>query len=235
MAGLLLAVLLASIVVLPIAAWATVDSGYPYLVDGKSRITKDFEGLKDSGVVQATDEYFIHTEFSNPDGQPKDLKSVYYVVNVIDYDRYTHNVDINTYGNRTIEGRAVSNYRIPWVPLVPGNYTIETFLVSNYEVPRALTSVATFQVNVDEKIDALGEGESNNRLRVESINEAENSVTIAYEYCDEVYPYTHGATATLHPGERVAIKSVDAFLSAIQQGKAVFRFTSNGGTDVCLV
>lgn len=235
MAGFLHIVLLAGVVcMLPIAAWASTG-GYPYLTDGKGKITDDFDGNKESRTVNATDYYFIYVEFNNPVDQPVDLVRVFHVVNVIDHEGYPHYVGANNYGNHTVEGHATSEYSFFWNPLVPGNYTVETFLVSDYEVPRALTSVTTFQVNVDEKIDVLGEGESNNRLQVESINEADNSVTIAYDYCDEVYPYTHSATITLQPGEYVAINSVDAFLAGIQEGKAIFRFMSNGGSDICLV
>jgi hypothetical protein len=217
-----------------VIAWAA-DSGYPYMMEGRGKITTEFEGHKESSIVNATDYYYIYTEFSNPAEQPKDLVRVFYVVNVIDSYGYPQYVDANNYGNRTVAGHASSGYALLWNPLVPGNYTIKTFLVSSYDAPQALSSVATFHVNVDEKVDTLGEGESNNRLRVESINKADNSVTIAYDYCDEIIPYMHSTKAALHPGEHVSINSVDAYLADIRGGNATFRFVSNGGSDFCLL
>ncbi|WP_415283764.1 hypothetical protein [Candidatus Nitrososphaera sp. FF02] len=236
MAEFLLVILLASIVcVLPIVTWAAAGSGYPYLIDGKGKIMDDFSGNRESRTVNATDYYFIYVEFSNPAEQPTDLVRVFHIVNVIDDKGYPHFVDGNNYGNHTVAGHAPSEYSFFWNPLVPGNYTVETFLVSDYETPQALTNVVTFQVNVDEKVAALGEGQSNGRLQVDIVNEADNSATISYDYCDEIPPYMHHTSATLHPGEYVSINSVDAYLAEIRGGIATFKFVTNGGSDFCLL
>lgn len=132
-------------------------------------------------------------------------------------------------------GLASSKYTLLWNPLVPGTYTIETFLVSSYDTPQPLSNVATFHVNVDEKVDTLREGESNNRLQVEKISEADNSVTIAYDYCDKTIPYKHSNKAALRSGEHVSINSVDVYLTEIRGGNAIFRFAPNGGSDFCLL
>jgi hypothetical protein len=219
----------------PMISWATVYHDYPYLTEGTGTITNDFDGHEESRTVNATDYYYIHTEFSNPAVQPKDLAHVFYIVNVIDSDGYSQYVDANNYGNQTVAGLASSKYTLLWNPLVTGKYTIETFLVSSYDAPQPLSSVTTFHVTVDEKVDTLGEGESNNRLRVERINEADNSVTVAYDYCDDTIPYTHSTKTTLHQGEHVSINSVDAYLAEIRGGNATFRFVSNGGSDICLL
>ncbi|MEP0826801.1 MAG: hypothetical protein HRF40_15120 [Nitrososphaera sp.] len=205
------------------------------MTEGIGKITDDRDGNIASKIVNATDSYIIYSEFRNPAERPVDLEHVFYVVNVIDHEGYSQYVSANNYGNHTVLGRATSGYQLSWKPLVPGNYTIITFLVSNWETPVPLSTTTTFSVNVDEKIDTLREGESNNRLKVESINESNDSVTVVYDYCDDMYPYQHSATATLHPGEYVAINSVDAYLSGIRNDKAIFRFDSNGGSDICLV
>lgn len=205
------------------------------MTEGIGKITDDHHGNRESRTVNATDYYFIYTEFRNPAEQPVDLVGVHYVVNVIDHEGYSHFVGANLYGNRTISGQANFGFQDAWQPVVPGNYTIIAFLISDWETPQPLSTRASFSVNVDEKIDMLGEGESNNRLEVENINEADNSVTVAYDYCDNIIPYMHSTTATLHPGEFVSINSVDAYLSDIREGQAIFRFASNDGTDVCLL
>jgi len=208
---------------------------YTYMTAGIGKIADDHDGNMESRIVNVTDYYFIYTELRNPAEQSVDLVHVYYVVNVIDNEGYSHVVGGNNYGNRTVPSHDTYGYQYPWQPHVPGNYTIITFLVSDWETPRPLSTPTSFGVNVSEKVDMLAEGESNNRLRVENINEADNSITIAYDYCDDTIPYMHSTTATLHTGEHVPINSVDAYLTDIQENKAIFRFVSNDGTDICLL
>ncbi|MEO9294204.1 MAG: hypothetical protein ABI347_01225 [Nitrososphaera sp.] len=199
------------------------------------RITDDYEGKIETKIVNATDHYFIYSEFRNPAEQPVNLTRVFYVVNVIDDEGYSQFVDGNNYGNHTISSYSTHGYQVHWQPLLPGNYTIITFLVSDWDTPQPLSTATSFRINVGEKVDVLGEGDSNNRLQVESINVVDNTVTIAYDYCDERIPYQHSTTAVLHPGNHVPINSVDAYLTDIRGKEAVFRFVSNGGTDICLI
>lgn len=132
-------------------------------------------------------------------------------------------------------GNQSSLFSLPWNPQIAGEYTIRTFLISGLDTPQVLTGVATFNVTVKEKIDKLGEGQENYRLHAESIDSSSNSVKIIYNFCDETPPYIHEATATLYVGDHARINSADAYFLGIEEGKAVFKFLANGGSDVCLI
>lgn len=67
-------------------AWALIYNNYPYLTEGRGNITNDFRGHEESRTVNATDHYYIHTVFSNPAAQSKDLVCVFYIVNVVDHN-----------------------------------------------------------------------------------------------------------------------------------------------------
>ena len=90
--------------------------------------------------------------------------------------------------------------------------------------------MATSRAIVSEKIDLLGEGESNDRLLVQSINMTDGSVSVIETYCD-VSPYHNQIKITMHEGEGVSIAAVDAYFLGIEAGRAKFRFAANAGWE----
>lgn len=228
---------------LPIRAEAAAtndDDNYPYFTGGIVSISKDVRGSKvvDDQALNVTDYYHIHTDYADAaKAHSKDILFIFYVVLVTDENGYTDFVDAGPYGNITAGIVRWSGYSSSyWVPQTPGEYTVRTFLVSGFDNPQSLSTVATSQVKVKEKIDMLGEGQSNSRLQVENVDLADNSVKISYNFCDESHPYSHRTEATLHLGDHVSINSVNAYLLSIQDDeKAIIKFVANGGSDICLI
>jgi len=222
---------------LELSAWAATDHESPQLKEGMVSISEDFGGLRiqDKDSLNATDYYYIQAKFSNPSEEIIYLPKVFYVVSVLDQYGIAHYVDANTYGDQILEGGDISGYSIIWFPQVPGPYTVKTFLVSDWDNPQVISTLTTFQVKVNEKIDVLEEGGSNSRLEVESINTADGTVKIVFNYCDENPPYSHRGGASLRPGDYVSINAVDAYFVGMKDDKAIFRFDANGGSDICLL
>jgi hypothetical protein len=210
------------------------------LTAGQVSLSKDFNGhevIEDVAALNATEEYVVRAKFSNLAEEPKTVSNVYNVVLVLDRNGNGVYLGANTYGSQIVGGGNFSEFVLFWTPVEPGEYTIRTFLISDWERPQIASGLATYQVKVNEKIDKLGEGDSNDRLVVESIDEINNSVNIIYNFCDETFPYSHKAEAVLSVGEYVSSNSVDAHFLGLEEGKAVFRFEANGGEfpEVCLV
>lgn len=92
MARYLLAIVFVSLLfIFPVAASsASSVTGYPYMTEGRGKITDDHDGRIESRIINATDTYIIYSEFSNPAEQPVDLVRVHYVINVIDHEGYSH-------------------------------------------------------------------------------------------------------------------------------------------------
>jgi hypothetical protein len=213
------------------------ESSVPHLTKGIVSISEDFNGfrIQDKDALNATDYYYIQSKFSNPSVETIYLSKVFYTVSVLDQFGIAHYVDANNYGDQIVESGGVSDYSILWFPQAPGPYTVKTFLVSDWDNPHLVSTLATFQAKVNEKIDELEEGESNSRLEVESINTVDGTVKIVFNYCDDNPPYSHRGEASLHIGDHVAINAVDAYFVGIEDEKAIFRFDANGGDDFCLV
>lgn len=238
--GFLIIILLLSsfLCLLPIDTEATINDDYPSLTDGQVSVSINFSGSRvvDSHSLNATDYYFIHAEFSNLAEETKTILNVFHVVLVVDQNNYTDHVGLGTYGNQTVAGHGSSGFSSFWVPRAPGEYTIRTFLISGLDNPQILSPVATFHVMVKDKIDTLGEGESNDRLLVQSINLTDNSVHVIETFCVGS-SYHDEVEATLHIGEHVSIAAVDAYFLGIEGGKAIFRLEASASweSDYCLI
>ncbi|MGI0015903.1 MAG: hypothetical protein ACREBU_20990 [Nitrososphaera sp.] len=212
---------------------------FPYLTNGQVFISENFRGhkVRDNQSLNVTDYYFIQTNFINDDQETKSFSQVYFVAMVLDQDGIGHYVDLNTYGEKVWSGNESSLFSIPWfLPQLPGEYTIKTFLISGLDTPQVLTRVATLNVTVNEKIDKLGEGESNSRILVQSINITDNSVHVIETFCVGS-SYHDEVEAILHVGERVSIAAVDVYFLGIEGSKAIFRLEANASweSDVCLI
>lgn len=216
---------------------AQEEDVFPYLTNGQVYISEDFGGgiVRDSQSLNGTDYYFIQSNFMNSDKENKSFSQVYYVVMVLDQDGIAQLADLHTYGEKAWSGNQSSLFSGFYNPQLPGKYTIKTFLISGLDTPQVLTRVATFNVTVKEKIDKLGESQENYRLHVESIDSSNNSVKIDYNFCDEIRPFIHKANATLYVGDHVSINAADAYFMGLEDGKAVFKFVANGGSDACLI
>lgn len=215
----------------------TPEDQFPYVTAGKVTIADSYRDarLQDGTILNVTDYYFVYTQFNNHSQEPQFLRNVYYALMIVDQNGVATDVGFNTYGNRTVHGQGFHDFQLNWVPRAPGEYTIRSFLISGFEKPQILSDVATSQMTVKEKIVVLGEGESNYRLRVENINQTENSVHVIETYCVGS-SYHREVEATLHVGEYVSIAAVDAYFLGIQDdGRAVFRFESNENEDDCLI
>jgi hypothetical protein len=235
---LILIILIPSVIICAgIKAVFAVDDEFPYLTNGQAYISKDFHGIdtRNSQTLNATDHYYIQTIFRNADQETRSFPEVYFVVMVTDQDGYAQFVGMNTYGEKVWSANQSNLFSFQWNPQNPGRYTIKSFLISSVDTPQILTSVETFNVTVVDKVDKLGVGEENYRLHVESIDSSNNSVSIVYSYCDETAPYRHNTNATLYARDYVSINAADAYFMGLEDGKAVFRFVTNGGIDACLL
>ena len=213
------------------------EDSFPYLTNGQVFISEDFRGhnIRDDQTLNGTDYYYVQSNFINNDTETKSFSQVYFAVMVVDQDDIAHVADLNTYGDQVWSESESSLFSLLWDPQLPGNYTIRTFLISGLDAPQILTSAATLDATVIEKIDKLGEGEANYRLHVDKIDTSNNTVSIVYNFCDERHPYTHKTKATLGVGDHVSINAADAYFLMLEDGKALFKFVSNGGSDICLV
>lgn len=222
---------------LEIRSGVAQEDSFPHLTNGEVFISENFNGddIRDGHSLNGTDRYYIQTNFVNNDTQAKSFSQVYFVVLIIDQDGIARVADLNTYGEQLWSEGESSLFSLPWNPQLPGKYTIRTVLISGLDTPQILSRVATLDATVIEKIDKLGEGEENYRLRLDKIDASNNTVKIVYNFCDERYPYTHRANATLNVGDHVSINAADAYFLGLEDGKGLFKFVSNGGSDICLV
>lgn len=234
---LISAVLLTVVFSLQTGSGTAQEDVFPYLTNGQVYVSEDFGGgiVRDSQSVNATDYYYIQTNFINSDKETKSFSQVYFAVQVTDQDGIAHVADLQTYGEKVWSGNQSSLFSAWWNPQFPGNYTIRTFLISGLDTPQILTNMATVNETVRDKIDKLGAGQENYRLHVESIDSSNNSAQIHYDFCDETRPFIHSTNATLYVGDHVSINAADVYFMGLEDGKAVFKFVANGGSDACLI
>jgi hypothetical protein len=236
--GLLSAVLQMTVLILaptfPFASGS--DAEFPYVTALRTEI---FGGYADPEYPESpplvTDYYEVYTTFKNPSAENRNLESVYYVLMIVDEFDYSASLEMNTYGNRTVAGFGVKDFRMTWIPKEPGDFTIKSFLISGLEHPQILSDVGILNVTVKEKIVVLGEGESDQRLLVDSIEQSKETVTVFSNYC-EVNSYEPRYSANLNVGESFRVKAVDAYFLGIgDDGKAMFRYEANNDEDGCLI
>ncbi|MEP0826026.1 MAG: hypothetical protein HRF40_11120 [Nitrososphaera sp.] len=221
---------------------AAVYDDFPALINGEISIAlatpRGTSQITGNESISAANYYEIQSNFLNPEDSPKNLSRVYFVSLVVDQYGYTHEVAMNTYGDRTIPAQNYYDFHNPWFPQAAGEYRIRTFLVSGLDPPQILTPALTAYVTVSERIELLGIGESNERIVVQNINLTDNSVDIRETHCVGS-SYHKEVEATLHAGEHVTIGVVDVYFLGIEEenNKAKFRFEANSGMeeDYCLI
>jgi len=215
------------------------DDSFPYLTSDKVFVSEDPYGndVVDSQSLKVTNYYYVQTSITNKSPDTKEFPAVYPVVMILDQNDVAQYVGFNNYGGQSWLANRSIVFQVPWfLPQLPGKYTVKTFLISGLENPLVLTRIATLNITVSERIEKLREGQSNERIRVQSINLTDTSVYVTESYCVGS-SYHDEVEANLHVGEHVSIAAVDVYFMGIEDEKAVFELKANSDfeSDGCII
>ena len=225
----------------PKGADAIIQDTYPYryFSGGKMSTLTEWGGpeINANVALNVSEMYWIHTEFVKQGTEPDGF---FYIVNIVDEDGYTVDAGAHLYGSSAPH----DGYSAPWYPIAAGKYTIKTFLVYSLDFPHdypridypvILSTPTTYHVDVKEKIVALGVGQKNSGLQVESINFTDKTVKVIYDICPPLDRPTYGAAEqVLSMGDHVPLLYANATLWDVREHDAIFNYLANGRI-ACLI
>lgn len=208
--------------------YGTQSQDYENLIVGKTSLVRMYQNdtLQAVDVAQTTGFYFVSTDMSNEDDEPKTFDLI---TMILDNDNVAREI---LFGGFTVEPNqtmSVGTGFFLWIPQTAGGYTLKTFVWSSLEnnpEPILLTP-NVLPVTVSEKIVSLSAGQRDGGLFVKTINLEQQAVVVSHEIC---VPTGGEWEQLMNVGDFVPISTyARAFLEGFDnENHAVFRFEATG-------